>query len=112
MSMTFQNAQMNLGRSTFLRIAGEPGVELRCLKGCLWITRDGSPADIELHPGERHVVGDTARVIVCAFEPSLVQVVRPATGPVGALRRDSSPAGPARWLRALRRRGSAVAAAA
>jgi hypothetical protein len=77
MDLSFDTARVHLDRSTFLRIVGEPGTELTCLQGCLWITRDGSLVDIELPAGHHYVVTDEARVLVCAFEPSLVVVLNP-----------------------------------
>ena len=77
MDLSFDAARVHLDRSTFLRIVGEPDTELTCLQGWLWITRDGSPIDIELPAGRHYVVPDGARVLVCAFETSLVQVLSP-----------------------------------
>lgn len=77
MDLSFDTARVHLDRSTFLRIVGEPGTELTCLQGCLWVTRDGSPIDMELPAGCYYVVPDRVRVLVCAFETSLVQVRSP-----------------------------------
>lgn len=77
MEPSIHTTRMQLDRSTFLRIVGEPGTVLYCLHGCLWITRDGSPEDIELPAGQRHLVADGTPVLVCAFASSLVEVRRP-----------------------------------
>ena len=86
MELSFDTARIHLDRSTFLHVKQGRGTEIICLQGCLWITRDGTAADIELRPGAVYTVPDATRVLVCAFEPSLAQVLKPA-----AAARRSSP---------------------
>jgi hypothetical protein len=77
MEQRFETTGLRLDRATFLTLDDAPGAELTCLDGCLWITRDGSPADIQLPAGGRYVVADGTRVLVCAFVPSRVRLCRP-----------------------------------
>lgn len=67
-------ATFDVDSSVFVHIDGQPGTELICLEGCLWVTQDGSTADLELAAGQRHVVIDPARLIVCGFGPGSLQV--------------------------------------
>ncbi|CAN5262593.1 hypothetical protein BH11PSE10_BH11PSE10_03720 [soil metagenome] len=78
MTANFDQACVELDKALFLRLANAAGVTITCLEGCLWITRDGSPADIQLPPGERYLVEDASRVIVAGFGPSLARVIQPA----------------------------------
>lgn len=78
-------ATYDVDASVFIRIDARPGYELACLAGCLWITADGSAVDIELPVGERHVVTEPARLIVCGFGPGCVQVTRQSPTTIGSL---------------------------
>jgi len=62
--------------STFVHIEGRPGTELTCVEGWLWVTQDGSPLDVDLADGQRHIVTGAAPIVVCGFGPSRLQVVR------------------------------------
>ena len=68
-------SEHDVDSSAFVHIDGCPGTELICLAGCLWVTRDGSPVDIELVAGERQVITETGRLVICGFGPSKVQIV-------------------------------------
>ncbi len=92
MNANFDQARVELDRSLFLRLADARGTTVVCLEGCLWVTRDGSPKDVQLAPGESYCVEDATPVIVTGFEPSLARVLQPATK-----RRPAAP----RWLSAL-----------
>jgi hypothetical protein len=78
MTADFDQACVELDRSLFLRLADASGTTVRCLDGCLWVTRDGCLEDIELAPGQSYLVEDPTRVIVTAFGPSLACVSRPS----------------------------------
>ncbi|MEO6030359.1 MAG: DUF2917 domain-containing protein [Burkholderiaceae bacterium] len=74
MTANFDQACVELDQALFLRLVHASGTTISCLDGCLWITRDGCPKDIELAAGESYVVEDATRVIVTAFGPSLARV--------------------------------------
>jgi Protein of unknown function (DUF2917) len=79
MTANFDQARVELDQALFLRLAHAQGATVICLEGCLWITRDGYPDDIQLAPGQRYQVEeDASLVIVSGFEPSLARVLRPA----------------------------------
>lgn len=81
MNACFDHACVELDRGQFLRLTDAGGATITCLQGCLWITRDGSPADIELAPGQSYWVENATRVIATGFEPSLARVWQPAAPP-------------------------------
>jgi len=83
---------------TFVHIDGRPGTQLACGAGCLWITRDGSPLDMELAAGQRWVITETGRLIVNGFGPSVVQIVRQQQQPAWR----AVPPMLHRWLSSLR----------
>jgi hypothetical protein len=112
MEPSFDTTSMPLDRSTFLRIVGEPGTVLSCQQGCLWITRDGSPEDIELPAGQQHLVADGVCVLVCAFEPSRVRVHRPQRSAWPRAARPAAPPLLARVAAAWRRACASPLAAA
>ena len=81
MTANFDQARVELDRALFLRLVNAAGTNIVCLEGCLWITRDGCPRDIELAAGQTYRVEDATRVIVTAFGPSLARVFRPSAPP-------------------------------
>ena len=78
MTANFDQARVELDRALFLRLVNAAGTTVVCLEGCLWITRDGCPKDVELSPGQTYLVEDAARVIVTGFVPSLARVSQQA----------------------------------
>lgn len=92
MTANFDPSCVPLDRALFLRLTDAAGTSVRCLDGCLWLTRDGSLEDCELAPGQSYLVEDDARVIVTAFGPSLAQVCKPEPRARAARRARPSPA--------------------
>lgn len=86
MTANFDQARVELDRALFLRIVNAAGTTVVCLEGCLWITRDGCPKDVELSPGQTYFVEDAARVIVTGFGPSQARVLQAAQRRPGARR--------------------------
>lgn len=74
----FDQARVELDRDVFLCMAAAQGATVVCLEGCLWITRDGCPEDIQLVPGQSYLVEGASPVVVCGFGPSLARVMQPA----------------------------------
>jgi len=87
MTANFDPARVELDRALFLRLVNAAGTTVVCIKGNLWITRDGSPKDVELAPGQTYLVEDATRVIVCGLGPSLARVSQQAVHPQPAARR-------------------------
>jgi hypothetical protein len=81
MTANFDQARVELDGALFLRLVNAAGTNIVCLEGCLWITRDGCPQDIELAAGQTYRVEDATRVIVTAFGPSLARVFQPSVPP-------------------------------
>ncbi len=79
MDANFDQAHLELDHALSLRLANAKGTSVVCLEGCLWVTRDGCPKDIQLAPGESYYLEDATPVIVTGFGPSLARVLRPAT---------------------------------
>lgn len=103
MNANFDQARVELDHALFLRLTDAAGSTVVCLEGCLWVTRDGCPNDIELAPGESYRLEDATPVIVTGFGPSLARLLPPV-----AKRLAWAP----RWLTSLAlRRGSSLAAA-
>ncbi len=57
------------------RVAGF-GVEVQCLSGTVWLTREGDPDDHVLSSGETFVSGRSGRLALMALEPARVRVGR------------------------------------
>jgi hypothetical protein len=87
MTANFDRARVELDRALFLRLVNAAGTNIVCLEGCLWITRDGCPRDIELAAGQTYRVEDATRVIVSAFSPSLARVFQPSVAAHSVARR-------------------------
>ena len=81
MNVNFDQARIELNRGLFLRLERAAGATVVCLDGDLWLTRDGSPADVVLKVGETYTAADATRVIVTAFGPSVARVLRPVAAP-------------------------------
>lgn len=63
-----------LPRHATLRLENRP-LKLRVLSGCVWITRDGCPADWVLEAGADFDQRPGARVLVHALADAQVQIV-------------------------------------
>ena len=70
MATSFDRTLVELDRSRFLRITAGTGATVACLEGCLWVTRDGTAADIQVEAGDSYRVADASTVLVNAFGPS------------------------------------------
>ncbi|MCM2251841.1 MAG: DUF2917 domain-containing protein [Ramlibacter sp.] len=78
MTANFDQAYVELDSAVFLRIVDAAGATVTCVRGCLWVTVDGCPKDIQLSPGQSHLAEDARQVVVTGFEPSLARVFQPA----------------------------------
>ena len=94
-------------------------VRVRVVRGTLWLTVDGEPADIVLEPGDCHTIAAARRVLACALggevafdwtqadaaperrSPDAVGVVGAGLGGLKGL--VPAPARLASWARRLRR---------
>jgi hypothetical protein len=52
------------------------GVEVQCLSGTVWLTREGDPYDHVLSSGETFVSERSGRLALMALEPARVRVGR------------------------------------
>jgi hypothetical protein len=69
-----------LGRSQFLRLAEPAGVCLQVVRGTLWVTVDGRPADVELGPGGRWCFDGAAPALIGTLGgPAEFRAERPAS---------------------------------
>ena len=100
MTANFDQARVELDQALFLRLINAAGAHIVCLEGCLWITRDSCPKDVELAAGQTYRVEDATRVIVTAFEPSLARVFQPSAPTHSVARHRPSWALPS-WSRLL-----------
>jgi hypothetical protein len=60
------------------------GTRIDCLRGRVWITEHGSPADIVLEAGESHLIAHPGRAVVQALRDAVVAVRAPAVVNTGA----------------------------
>ncbi len=79
-----KTATHDVDASRFVHLDGRPGTELTCLDGCLWITPDGSAADVGPAAGQRLAVTRSARLIVCGFGPGRLRVTPPPSATAGS----------------------------
>ena len=96
MTANFDQARVELDRALFLRLVNAAGTTVVCLEGNLWITRDGSPKDVVLAPGQTYLVEDATRVIVSGLGPGLARVSQQAVQRRPAARRALASFAP-RW---------------
>ena len=75
MATSFDRTLVELDRTRFLRITAGTGTTVACLEGCLWVTRDGTAADIQVEAGDSYRVADASTVLVNAFGPSSARVL-------------------------------------
>lgn len=68
---------LDLGEHDLLRVRHARGLEIRALRGHLWVTQDGDPRDVVLGPGQAYRPDRDARVLVAPLGPAQVLV---ATG--------------------------------
>lgn len=48
-------------------------VELKCLRGSVWITHDGDPRDVVVSPGTSYRADRDSRMLVYALETALIR---------------------------------------
>lgn len=65
--------QRTMPRRTLMALENRP-LQLRVLRGWIWITRDGCPADIVLGAGEAFEQRPGARVLVQALEEAELSI--------------------------------------
>lgn len=66
-----------LQKGATLVVERPAGVELKCLRGNVWITHDGDPRDVVVSPGENYHADRGSRMLVHALEPVLISRRRP-----------------------------------
>jgi len=75
-----------LDSGSFLRLQRGAGVTVGAVAGMLWVTRDGSPDDVLLNPGQEFYLFDDTPLLISAFKPSVVRVAAGARRGAGWLR--------------------------
>lgn len=70
---------LDLGERDLLRVRRAGGLEIRSLKGYLWITQDGDPRDVVLQPGQAYRPDRNACVLVAPLGPAQVLVAAGAS---------------------------------
>ena len=66
-----------LRRDRPLRLTGARGHCIHCLEGILWLTQEGEPGDLFLHPGESHTLAVNGLVLVEAVSQGRACLVPP-----------------------------------
>jgi len=66
---------VEIGRNRSVWLRGAAGVEIVCIRGCLWVTEDGRLEDRILEPGRSHRIAGRDRVIVTALEAGAMRTV-------------------------------------
>lgn len=69
-----QHPPLAMPKNALLSIAKPLGCRIECLRGSLWITRDGDPVDTILSAGEHWVAEGRPRLIVQALEAGVVRI--------------------------------------
>lgn len=77
MAQQTQETRYELAKRELLALDQAAGNHLRCVSGEIWITREGSPQDIILQPGESWLVESNTTVVASAFCPSSLLVTHP-----------------------------------
>ena len=67
--LTLAPQQCSLGRYATMHLSNKR-MQLRVIRGCVWITRDGCPEDIVLNAGDVFDQHPGAPVLVHALEPA------------------------------------------
>jgi hypothetical protein len=56
--------------------AGRGGIAVECLCGHVWVTQEGSGDDVIVPPGQTFTTRRPGKVVVQAYAPALVRIVR------------------------------------
>lgn len=62
--LTCRSARVHLPRERFVTLRRPRGLRLCVESGCLWVTVDGQPEDIEINAGECRVFDGTTDVVL------------------------------------------------
>lgn len=92
MATLIQRTELQMAAAELLALDGIRGTRLRCVEGSVWLTLDGDPRDVFLHPGDDFVVDRGGATLLHALAPTRLEVVRQDAVPL-------APAG--RWRGAL-----------
>ncbi len=87
-----------LAPGELVRLPAGACATIACSRGAVWVTQDGELRDLVLSAGESAELGESALVLVQAFEPSLIRVGAASAGCAaarGSGRKASRPA--RRW---------------
>jgi hypothetical protein len=66
-----------LDNGTTLQLDNPAGTIVACLRGCLWVTRDGEPDDHIVEPGMQYTVAGSATMLVHAMADARCLIVQP-----------------------------------
>ena len=81
--------ELNLQAGEILQVHDDPGLQVNCVSGVLWITQADDASDTVLHGGESFVLDRPGLALVSAMSPAHVAVrvvkgeVRPVTVSLG-----------------------------
>lgn len=100
-----ETREIRLSHNRPLRIAGT--LTFECVAGRVWLTRQGMPADVFLHPGDRHALDWPDSALVEALGEARIVLRIPSSPWRDSLRRFCRAArfllsSPHEWMRALR----------
>jgi hypothetical protein len=79
-----RDVRIELEYRRILPLEDAAGTRVDCLRGCLWITENGSTKDIVLEAGESYVLTRDGVALLQALRRTLVGICMPAMQPVGA----------------------------
>lgn len=79
MNFTAENPVVQLNRSQLVRFDAGRNATVRCVKGSLWITQDGSPQDVVIQPGEVFTTDKDVPVVVYALQDDTLLAIRGAS---------------------------------
>jgi hypothetical protein len=79
-----KRAVMELEYREIVQAENAVGTRIDCLRGRVWITEHGSPADIVLEAGESHEISRPGRAVVQALRDAVVALRAPAVAETGA----------------------------
>ncbi len=77
MRLLLGKSKLGLEPDQLVAVRDAKGVRVACLSGALWITQEGSTADVILEAGQCSVIHNSGLTLVMALKPSTLRVTEP-----------------------------------
>lgn len=77
MDVSLEQAEIQLGNGTSIRVINGVGATIACRDGSVWITQDSDPRDVLLRAGDAFTLNRTGLAIIEALDTARIHLEKP-----------------------------------